>query len=299
MAKVIIDTDIGDDIDDALALAFALRRPELDVQAVTTVYGATDLRLEIVSKLLTILGRDDIPIAPGARHPMGETDPKVKKSLDERVPNQHAFLKPGDTPRPATRDDAVDLILETADKFAGDVYLVTIGAETNIALALQRDPDLAKKVKAIAIMGGAPFDNRVEWNIRCDPDAAEIVFASEARKFVASWETSRRVVMTPPYIDRLRGVETSIAQALVELIDAWMPHRGAKAGPVIYDICPILWCYDPSFFTMEPRRILVETKGTLTRGYTVPLQGEPNCELCTDLKHQEILDLFMATVSAA
>ena len=72
----------------------------------------------------------------------------------------------------------------------------------------------------------------------------------------------------------------------------------ARPGPVIYDICPILWSYDPSYFTIEPKRILVETKGELTRGYTVPLRGEPNCELCTDLKHQEILDLFMETVSA-
>ncbi|MEW6360047.1 MAG: nucleoside hydrolase [Planctomycetota bacterium] len=298
MAKIIIDTDIGDDIDDALAIAFALMRPELEVEAVTTVYGPTDLRLEIVSKLLHVLGRDDIPIAAGVGRSLGEVEANVQKRFEGHVPNQHAFIKPGDRLRPATKDDAVDLIIETVDKFAGDIILATIGAETNIALALRRDPDLAKKVKAIAIMGGAPFDNRIEWNIRCDPDAAAVVFGSPARKFVASWETSRRIVMTPPYVDKLRAVNTPIARALVEMIDLWMPKRGPKIGPVLYDICPILWAYDPGYFTIEPRRILVETKGELTRGYTVPLQGEPNCELCTDLKHQAILDLFMETVSA-
>ena len=97
MAKIIIDTDIGDDIDDALAIAFAVLRPELEVEAITTVYGPTDLRLEIVSKLLHVLGRDDIPIAAGARYPIAETNDEARKKLDERVPNQHAA--PGDERR--------------------------------------------------------------------------------------------------------------------------------------------------------------------------------------------------------
>lgn len=297
MAKIIIDTDIGDDIDDALAIAFAVLRPELDVKAITTVYGAVDLRLEIVSKLLHVLGRDDIPIAAGERYPLGEVSPDLWKRLSQWKPNQHPFVKPGDKLRPATRDQAVDLIIETVNQHAGDIYLATIGAETNIALALRRDPSLSKKVTAIAIMGGAPVENRVEWNILCDPDAAAFVFSSDARKLVAGYETTRRIVMTPPYIDKLRLVKTPIAQALTELIDLWMPHRGGKPGPVIYDMCPILWAYDPSYFTVERRRLLVETKGQFTRGYTVPLSGEPNCEVCTDLKTQAILDLFMETVS--
>jgi len=294
--KVILDTDIGDDIDDALAVAFALRRPELDVKAITTVWGQTDLRTRLLAKLLAVLGRDDIPIASGHSLPLREVDEAKRKVLETRVPCQCAFVKEEEVVRGPTCESAEELIVRTVEEHASDICVATIGPMTNLGAVIRDHPDITSKIRRLSMMGGCYALNRSEYNVACDPEAAGIVLRSDGDKFLGTWEVTRRVVMREPEIERLRRAGTALSGALSELIALWMPHRGQKPGPVLYDLSALLWCYAPEYYTTVRRALDVETEGRHTRGYTVKVPGAPTTQVTTDMRADEVLALFMDTV---
>src|SRR5262249_42204984 len=130
---IIFDTDIGDDIDDALALALALQSPELDVRAVTTVIDDTDARTRLAWNQLGIYKRQDIPLATGANEPLLDATRKTPA-------RQFEVLTPQDTAPAAARRRAADLIIETLLASSQKITLVPVGPLTNIALALKTEP---------------------------------------------------------------------------------------------------------------------------------------------------------------
>lgn len=146
---IIFDTDIGSDIDDALALALALQSPELDVRAVTTVTDDTVGRSRLAWKELGLYGRHDIPLATGA----GET--LMGPALTQRVPPQFQVLTAQDVLPPAASRRAADLIVDTLMESRRKLTLVPVGPLTNIALALKMEPRIKDKIERIVLMGGA------------------------------------------------------------------------------------------------------------------------------------------------
>lgn len=294
--KIILDTDIGGDIDDALAVAFMVRRPELDVKAITTVCGRTDLRTRLLAKLLGILGRDDIPIASGRRYPLGPVGAVARQRLEEHVPCQCAFVEEDEAVREPACDSAEEIILHAVEEHAGDVGLVAIGPLTNIGAIIQEHPGLLKKINFINMMGGAYALNHAEYNVACDPEAASIVLRAECEKFLGTFEVTRRVMMREPEMRRLRQSGTDLADALDALITLWMPRRGAKPGPVLYDICPLIWCFDRGFFETERTCIDVITNAGDRRGYTVRAEGIAPTEVTVDMRAEDALELFMDTI---
>lgn len=294
--KIILDTDIGDDIDDALAVAFALRRPELEVVAITTVWGRTDLRTRLLAKLLEVLGRDDIPIASGRRHPLSPTDDEARRRRIEGVPCQCAFVSEGEVLRGADGESAEDLILRTVHAHAGDIGVVTIGPLSNLGDVIRKHPALPAKARFINMMGGCYGLGRREYNVACDPEAAGIVLRADCTKFLGTWEVTRRVVMLESEMERLRRTGTALTRALDALIGLWMPRRGPKPGPVLYDVCPLIWCFDPSFFTTERVGLDVVTQPGDQRGQVVSADGVPPTEVTTDMRAADALDLFMDTI---
>src|SRR5579862_8331060 len=155
---VIFDTDIRDDIDDALALALALQSPELDVRAVTTVIDDTETRTRLAWKELGLYGRHDIPLATGASEPL--LDP-----VRPQRARQFEVLTAADTVPEAAHRRAADLIIETLMRSPKPITLVPIGPLTNIALALKSGPDIRPKVERIVLMGGAFHMLYQEYNI--------------------------------------------------------------------------------------------------------------------------------------
>ncbi|WP_233256635.1 nucleoside hydrolase [Opitutus sp. ER46] len=241
-AKVIIDTDIGSDIDDAIAIIFALSRPEIDVRAITTSRFEVKQRAAIVSRLLQVMGRTDVPFASGSpRMVNGAT-------LPDKPVNQYAFAgSEADRPPPATAD-AQELFRRVIEADPGEVWLVLIGPMTNAALLVRDHPDLARRLKGIVVMGGEPTRAFAETNIRNDPQAAEIVCRSGWLKFVGTYDVTVRLLMPKQDMDRLRESGTAVGRALETLQTLWRVDRGMKPGPVAFDACPLLWLFAPELF---------------------------------------------------
>jgi purine nucleosidase len=173
---VLLDTDIGSDIDDAVALAYLLRQPRCELLGITTVSGEPDKRASIADAVCRAAGRDDIPIHVGVENPLLRTPHQTEAShydaLGDRWPHRQ-FGKD---------NTAVDFLRETIRSRPGEITLLTVGPLTNIALLFALDLELPKLLRSVVAMGGQfftrPADGRAEWNILCDPHAAAMVLAA-------------------------------------------------------------------------------------------------------------------------
>ena len=269
--KIIFDTDIGTDIDDVFALAFALRHPNIEIEAITTVTGHPIKRAELVYHLLKIAGRQDIPVAAGMSLPMFSLDAKGRKAYLEREPNHTQVATDLDKDFPL--GEAVRLILDTVNKHAGEIGIVAIGPLTNIAQAVMADPELPEKISFLAVMGGDLNHNKQEYNVVMDPEASDLVYCCGAKTFLATWEISRQVVIMPEHLDTLRQVRDPLCAEIVRCTELWWPFRRNKPGPVLYDISPLLWALDASWFETQNLSLRVETANPVLRGTTRPCRS--------------------------
>src|SRR5687768_12452474 len=233
--SVILDTDIGTDVDDCLALGVILGSPELDLVGVTCVYGDVDLRARMVQKLLRLRGVTGVPVITGARPPLLN-----KRAVYWAGHEGVGLLEPGDEDLAATGDDAVEFIVRTAREQAGEIHLLAIGPLTNVALAILRDPNLGRNLAGLTIMGGSirgpqslhlPF---VEHNIRCDPEAAQIVFASGIPLSLVPLDVTLRVSIRPADVARIRTAGTPYHHAVAEQVDRY-PRFGHLGHTYLHD----------------------------------------------------------------
>ena len=178
MTKILLDTDIGTDVDDAVALAYLLLHPDCELLGITTVTGEAEKRASLASVLCQAAGRD-IPIYPGADRPMqGEQRQPVAQQAASlsRWPHQTEF----------PNNQAMDFLANTIRSHPGEVTLLTIGPLTNAGLLFSAYPDVAGLLAGFVMMGGnfdesGPEAGRVEWNVAGDPLASKIVYAAEVR----------------------------------------------------------------------------------------------------------------------
>lgn len=169
--NVFLDTDIGSDIDDAVALAYLLAHPRCRLMGITTVSGEPEARARIASAVCRNVGRD-VPIFPGA------SDPLLVPQLQPRAPQADALGRWDHRARFA-RGEAIEFMRHVIRTHARDITLLAIGPLTNIALLFKVDPDIPFLLGGLVMMGGRFLGaGKPEWNIRLDPHAAEIVFRS-------------------------------------------------------------------------------------------------------------------------
>ncbi len=175
MEKILLDTDIGSDIDDAVCLAYLLANPACDLLGITTVSGEAELRAQLASVLCRVAGRD-VPIYPGVEVPfLVEQRQKIARQAAalSRWPHQETFPQGG----------AVEFLRRTIHAHPGEVTLLTIGPLTNIGLLLASDPQIPRLLKRLVLMCGVftthmPGAPRLEWNAMLDPHATAIVYRS-------------------------------------------------------------------------------------------------------------------------
>lgn len=294
--KVIIDTDIGDDIDDAYALAFALLRPELEVCGVTTVTGRADLKARLVAAILAALGRSDVPFAAGWTFPFHIPSEPWRRFLPDGAPNQYSAVEEDDLPAPTHRN-ALDLLMDVSQQHAGEVGLITLGPLTNVAAAFQFDPTLPTRFAWTAIMGGEVATRRMEYNVRADPLAADLVFRSGAEMLLATASVTERVTFTADTVKRLGSADRPICRLLHRMTELWWPHRGEKAGPVLYDVVPVAWAFEPAVVTTERMCVQVQRAPGPAFGWTVAVaDGEPNMEVTTNVQEERLRSLLLETL---
>lgn len=296
---ILIDTDAGDDIDDVLAIAFALRRPELDVRAITTVSPGARQRAGLMVRLLEAAGHAAIPVAAGSELPLVPLNTErlahitdLKRVLNHAGPEvtRHDFT--------LSNLDAVNQIIHTVEAHAGEIGIVGIGPLTNIACALRARPSIAAKIKWIALMGGEVNIPRNEHNISWDYLAASIVFTSGVPLFLGTWSITRQFQILPDNCARIAAHPSNLCRFIGPLIDLWWPWRGAKPGPVMYDIAPLLWAFRPDLYPTSHRSLAVETRGEYTTGMTVDTSGNPNCHVTVSMDAAAVEDLYLTTLLA-
>ncbi|WP_342617587.1 nucleoside hydrolase [Rhodoferax sp. GW822-FHT02A01] len=273
--KIIIDTDPGQD--DALAILLALASPELDVLGITTVAGNVPLPLtqKNARKICELAGKPHTPVYAGASRPM------VRPLVTAEHVHGRTGLDGPELPEPVMplqAQHAVDFIVQTLQSQpAGEVTLCTLGPLTNVALALQRAPEVASRIRQIVMMGGGFFEGgnitpAAEFNIYVDPHAADVVLRSGIPLVLMPLDVTHQVLTTRKRVDAIGALGTPVAKACVELLEFFERYDeqkyGSDGGP-LHDPCVIAYLLQPELFQGRDCNVVVETGSELTMGMTV------------------------------
>ena len=223
---VIIDTDVGTDVDDMWALAFALRCPELDIRLITTCTGNVEYRAALVAKLLEVAGRTDIPIGLGLSL---DAAPEPQKAWIE---DYQLNLYPG-----VVIKDGVGAICDTVNQSENPVTLIAIGPLPNIAAALQRAPSIIENSKFIGMHGslrigylGAPKPMK-EYNVKQHALSCKSVFEAGWEKEITPLDTCGNIILTGDNFQRVRNSADDLVRAVIENHLIW--YEAVASSPVV------------------------------------------------------------------
>ncbi|MGB0660714.1 MAG: nucleoside hydrolase [Mangrovicoccus sp.] len=273
--KIIIDTDPGQD--DAVAILLALASPELDVLGITTVAGNVPLALTSKNARIVceLAGRRDVTVCAGADRPL----------IRPLVTAEHVHGKTGldgaDLPEPSmplSDQHAVDFIIDTLRREApGTVTLCPLGPLTNIATALRRAPDIAERIEAIVLMGGAYFQvgnitPAAEFNIYVDPHAAQIVFGAGVPLVVLPLDVTHKALTNPARNTAFKEIDTPVGHAVAGwtgFFERFDIEKYGSEGAPLHDPCVIAYVLRPELFRGRHINVEIETQSELTLGMTV------------------------------
>ena len=286
--KVILDTDIGDDIDDAYALALLLSRPNIKLIGVTTAWGQTQERAELAVKLLHVMGYDHIPVYAGRRG-------------TAKIGRQYEWARHAETTSAAgknaipsvQKEDAVAFLKRAIEKSPGEITLIAIGPLVNVGDLVTLHPEVKTKLKRIVIMGGAVhsgYDGTAnpvaEWNIKCDPQAAKAVFASGIPLTMAGLESTAMLKFDVERQKRLFARGTPTTDAIAALTILW-----GNNVPTLFDPMAVAWATDGKFCETEPQHVVVDDDGK-----TRITDGPPNVTVLIHPQKDDFLDWYVEVV---
>lgn len=272
---LIIDCDPG--VDDAVALFLAFASPELDIRAVTTVGGNVDAaQTARNARILRSLAglRNQPPVFAGAQDPL-ERRLEIADHFHGAagLGSLEPFEPEGGLAVGASEQAIVDIVMESEPD---SITLAVTGPMTNVALALRREPAVARRLKRIVAMGGSRSEGgnitaSAEYNIWADPDAAAEVLAAPVEVVLLGLDVTHQVRTPDAVIETIRAIGTPAAQATASMLDfaqgTARRYREGQEGPM-HDPCVIAWILKPELFQLEPCEIRVETQSDLTRGHT-------------------------------
>jgi purine nucleosidase len=283
--KVIIDTDIGDDIDDAFAVALALRSPELQILGITTTFGDTETRARLLDRFLAEAGRPDIVVAAGT--PTNTANPMTQR----RYAEGGRFAK-------TSHPGAVDYILSQIRLYPDQITLIAIGPLMNVGALIDRDKDTFRKLKRVVMMGGSiergydalPYGPRrgpePEWNIVNDIPSAQKLFASGVPIYVMPLDS------TQLKLDEVKRAflfqqGTPVTDALTLLYHQW-----GQQTPTLFDPMAVTYAVNPSLCPVQPMRIRVDQEG-----FTRVEAGANNAYVCLHSDAESFFRFYMDRVA--
>ena len=272
--SLIIDCDPG--VDDAVALMLAFGSPALEVLAVTTVGGNVPVEKTArnARMLRQVGGRGDVPVfmaaeRPLRREPAGAGEFHGAEGLGDLTP----FEPEAGCDEGHAVDAIVRLVMERPER---SVALAVLGPMTNLALALRKAPELARRLGTVAVMGGARSEGgnitaSAEFNVWADPEAAAEVLASGCEVVMFGLDATHQVRATDQRIAGLEAAGTPMAGTAAAMMRFSQRIEREIVGwdaPPVHDLCPVAWLAEPSLFELSPCRIAIETESELTRGHT-------------------------------
>lgn len=314
MKKLILDLDTG--IDDTLALSYVLASSEeAELIGITGTYGNVLLETGIRNdlNLLSMYGRDDIPVFKGISHPSTANSFVVPRSSgifhgENGVGNATI---PADSRREASNKAAVDFIIESVHKFGDDLVYVPTGPSTNLDAALAKDPDIASMIHVV-MMGGAltqPGNSSpyMEANVSMDPEATNRVFHSNLDLIMVGLDVTMQVLLTKKETQVWRDTGTDAGRFLADMTDYYIDiskqeDPAFQGGCNLHDPLAAAVAIDPSLVQTMPINLMVDTAGE-GRGRTI---GDP-AELLSNPKRTRValgvdaerfLDRFMSRLTA-
>ncbi len=301
--KLIIDTDIGDEIDDAMALYFAMSEG-FEIVGITTVYKNTDERARIAKRLLKLYGKgyENIPVFAGHGTPIAEGEREY-----EHTCHFHAELESDEYAPDGDRDAAVDFLIESCKKYGEELVIVAIGPFTNIARAIEKDAEAMNMAGKIVIMGGAYYRQYADWNVMCDVEAADVMFRSlDNLECVGADVTHQTVLCREEHEAMLNCKNDAAAVEIAELIRLWSVVNPDRY-PTLHDPLAVYYAVHPEVCEVEKQRIAVLTEG-YARGLTLNIDAynkaymNPACERLVDSRCAKVartveargfIDIFM------
>jgi purine nucleosidase len=295
--RIIIDCDPG--VDDALALFLAMGAADvLTMAGVTTVAGNVSVEAATINarRILGYGGRPDMPVHAGCGRPLMQPVGRRSKVHGEDGLGS-VDLSGHEAPLAATH--AVDFLIDAVMADPGEITLCVLGPMTNIALAIVKEPRLAKAVREIVFMGGAAFrpgnvSPVAEFNIFVDPQAAHIVLTSGAPLTMVGLDVTAEARVDRAYIDTLAGRPGRVSCSAAALLDAY-----GRGDPSLHDPCVIAYLLEPTIFTAVQGLIEVDCSEGPSRGQTIVSISEKhlgcrstNGSVLTELKKQRLFSLL-------
>lgn len=290
--RIILDCDPGNgvpgsDVDDGLALGLILKSPEFLLEAVTIVGGNTAVEVgTLAGQAVLEAAGASVPLYRGAAHPLVEDDARWRASLDGRRGVEPAVSLWRDTPYPAPKGrpaagGAAEAIVRIVDAHPGEVTIAAVGPLTNVAHAILLDPELPRKVRQIAVMGGAfnMWHRPQELNVCYDPEAAHLVITCGAPVVMVPLDTTMKTAMLAEDVARLMASGDPLARLLGVTGAPWLRYvevaRG-RVGFALHDPLAVAVLLERGFVRLERAHVDIETVGRLTRGRPVSwLTGDP------------------------
>ena len=292
---LLFDTDIGSDIDDAVALAYLLHQPRCELLGITTVSGEPEKRAALADAIVRASGRaEEIPVHVGYAAPL------LVPSLQPQAPQAEALAGREHRtfgPRPA----AVDFLRECIRARPGEITLLAVGPLTNLAVLFALDPEIPTLLKQLVLMGGVFYGRgydqaNAEWNIRNDPHAAAIVFRAPVPRLVAvgldvtmqcrmpSEEVRRRFTLAGPPLD-----------LVLDMAEVWFRHTSQIT---FHDPLAAALIFEPSLCTLERQRVEVELTSPRGMGQTYFDDAAPEKphEIATAVESSAFFAHYFATV---
>ncbi len=280
---VLLDTDIGDDIDDAFALALVLKSPEIQLLGITTAFGDTELRARLVDRYLGSLGRS-IPVAAGISTPANNV-------FTQRVYAEHGLK--------GRHRDGVEFLLDQIKAHPGEITLIAIGPLNNIETAIKRDPETFRKLKRVVMMGGSiyrGYDGQngerrppdAEWNISRDPAGLRALLASGVPVFMMPLD-STQIHLETKEREEIFAHGSPLTDQLTLLYHQWKAGTdGHPDAPTLYDPVAVTYAIRPDLCPATPMRLEVDDKG-----FTRPVEGAPNAQVCLKSDEKGFLELLL------
>jgi inosine-uridine nucleoside N-ribohydrolase len=312
----ILDTDIGDDIDDAFALALALRSPELRLLGITTAYGDTELRANLLDRFLWAVCSYGIPVVPGNPTPHQNVFTQSTYARQEAGGGcwgsflglgsnskswkaEHARLE-----RERKQHDAAGFILDRIRAYPGQITLIAIGPLINIQAAIERDPVTFRKLKRVVLMGGSVYRGydegksgmrqppSAEWNIARDPAGARALLASGVPVYMMPLD-STQIHLDTPQREAIFSHGSPLTDQLTLLYHQWLAGSdGHSPAPTLFDPVAVAYAIRPQLCPATPIRLEVDDKG-----FTKPVDGAPNAQVCLQSDEKAFLEFLLDRIA--